>query len=199
MTGVQTCALPILIGSIAVYINGEKVEDTDRTTPESIEIQKHLAKMVEEKVDVAIIEVSSQAMKLDRVTGCDFDVGLFTNLTEDHISPKEHPNMEDYFNCKFSLIKESKHGVINSDDETVSKIKKLLPNKDIKTFAIDNEADFKVNSNTVVITDSYIDFSILFNGKEEKIEASIPGKFSIYNAAGAIAVCSYFGDRKSVV
>ena len=101
--------------------------------------------------------------------------------------------MEDYFNCKFSLIKESKHGVINSDDETVSKIKKLLPNKDIKTFAIDNEADFKVNSNTVVITDSYIDFSILFNGKEEKIEASIPGKFSIYNAAGAIAVCSYFG------
>ena len=85
-----------LIGSIAVYINDEKIEDTDRTTPESIEIQKHLAYMVEQNVDVAIIEVSSQAMKLDRVTGCDFDVCLFTNLTEDHISPKEHPTMEDY-------------------------------------------------------------------------------------------------------
>ena len=127
-----------LIGSIAVYINDDKIEDTDRTTPESFEIQKHLANMVEKNVDVAIIEVSSQAMKLDRVTGCDFDVSLFTNLTEDHISAKEHPNMEDYFNCKLELIKISKHGVINNDDETVSKIKNMLPNKDIKTFAIDN-------------------------------------------------------------
>ncbi len=182
-----------LIGSIAVYINDEKIEDTDRTTPESIEIQKYLAAMVERNVDVAIIEVSSQAMKLDRVSGSEFDIGLFTNLSEDHISPKEHPNMEDYFNCKLKLIEQSKHGVINNDDETVRKIKKLLPEKDIKTFAIDSPADFKVNPDTVVITDSYIDFSILFNGKEEKIEASIPGRFSIYNASGAIAVCSYFG------
>ena len=181
-----------LIGSIAVYINDDKIEDTDRTTPESFEIQKHLANMVEKNVDVAIIEVSSQAMKLDRVTGCDFDVSLFTNLTEDHISAKEHPNMEDYFNCKLELIKISKHGVINNDDETVSKIKNMLPNKDIKTFAIDNEADFKVNPNNVIITDSYIDFSYFYNGKEEKVEAAIPGKFSIYNALGAISVCSYF-------
>ena len=69
-----------LIGSIAIYINGEKVEDTDRTTPESIEIQKNLALMVEKNVDVAIIEVSSQAMKLDRVAGCEFDVGVYTKL-----------------------------------------------------------------------------------------------------------------------
>ena len=182
-----------LIGSIAVYINKDKIEDTDRTTPESFEIQKHLANMVEKNVDVAIIEVSSQAMKLDRVTGCEFDVSLFTNLSEDHISAKEHPNMEDYFNCKLELIKNSKHGVINNDDEIVSNIKNLLPNKDIKTFAIDNNADFKVNKESVVITDSYIDFSFQFNGKEEKVEAAIPGKFSIYNAIGAIGVCSFFG------
>lgn len=181
-----------LIGSIAVYINNEKIEDTDRTTPESIEIQKYLAIMVEKNVDIAIIEVSSQAMKLDRVAGCEFEVGLFTNLSEDHISPKEHPNMEDYFNCKLELIKLAKHGIINNDDEKVCKVKELLPNKDIKTFAIENSADFKVNPNTVVITDSYIDFSILYNGKEEKIEACIPGRFSIYNASGAIAIASYF-------
>lgn len=182
-----------LIGSIAVYINDEKIEDTDRTTPESIEIQKHLANMVNQNVDVAIIEVSSQAMKLERVTGCEFEVGLFTNLTEDHISPKEHPNMEDYFNCKLELLKIAKHGVINNDDSTVCKIKELLPNKDIKTFAIEKNADFKVNPDTVSITDSSIDFSILFNGKEENISACIPGRFSIYNAAGAISVSSYFG------
>lgn len=182
-----------LIGSIAVYINNEKIEDTDRTTPESIEIQKHLATMVKKNVDVAIIEVSSQAMKLERVTGCDFEIALFTNLSEDHISPKEHPNMEDYFNCKLNLIKMARNGVINNDDKIVSTIKSLLPDKNIKTFAIDNPADFKVNLESVVITDSYIDFSILLNGKEEKIEACIPGRFSIYNAAGAIAVSSHFG------
>ena len=181
-----------LIGSIAIYINEEKIEDTDRTTPESIEIQKNLAMMVDKKVDVVIIEVSSQAMKLDRVAGCEFDVGLFTNLTEDHISAKEHPTMEDYFNCKLELLKISKHAVINNDDETVRKVKDLLPNKDIRTFSIDNQSDFKVNPTNIKITDSNIDFSIMFNGKEEKIEACIPGRFSVYNASGAIAVSSYF-------
>jgi len=182
-----------LIGSIAIYINGEKIEDTDRTTPESIEIQKNLALMVEKNVNVAIIEVSSQAMKLDRVTGCDFDVSVFTNLSEDHISPKEHPTMEDYFNCKLELIKLSKHGVVNNDDEIVRKIAELLPDKDLKTFGMSENSDFKINSDNMIITDSYIDFSIFYNGKEEQIEARIPGKFSVYNAAGAISVASYFG------
>ena len=122
-----------LIGSIAVYINNEKIEDTDRTTPESIEIQKHLATMVKKNVDVAIIEVSSQAMKLDRVVGCDFDITLFTNLSEDHISPKEHPTMEDYFEAKLSLLKMSPTCVINLDNEYTKKIPNLLPNKNIIT------------------------------------------------------------------
>ena len=181
-----------LIGSIAVYIGDEKIEDTDRTTPEAMDIQKNLALMVEKGADVAIIEVSSQAMKLDRCYGSDFDIGIFTNLTEDHISPKEHPNMEDYFNCKLQLIKEAKHGVINVDDPTVAKIKELLPDKDLKTFSIDNDSDIKANPDKVIITDSKIDFVINYNGKEEQIEASIPGRFSIYNALGAIAVSSYF-------
>ena len=181
-----------LIGSIAVYINGEKYEDTDRTTPESIEIQKYLAEMVKQNVEIAIIEVSSQAMKLERVTGCEFEVGLFTNLTEDHISPKEHPNMEDYFNCKLELLKISKNGVINVDDETVAKVKDILPNKIIKTFSIEKNSDFKVNPETVTITDSSIDFDINYNNNSEHITACIPGKFSVYNAAGAIAAASFF-------
>lgn len=182
-----------LIGSIAIYINGEKIEDTDRTTPESIDIQKNLSLMVAKNVDIAIIEVSSQALKLDRVTGCDFEVGVFTNLTEDHISPKEHPDMEDYFNCKLKLINLAKYGIINNDDETVSQIKKLLPNKIINTFSIENESDFKANPNNMVMTDSYIDFELNLNNKTERIKACIPGKFSVYNALGAIASTSYFG------
>lgn len=181
-----------LIGSIAVYINDEKIEDTDRTTPESIEIQKHLANMVEKNVDIAIIEVSSQAMKLDRVAGCEFDTALFTNLSEDHISKNEHPDMEDYFNCKLSLLKLAKTIVINNDDEKVKTISSILPEKNILTFSIDNDSIFKADSNTIVITDSFIDFEVPINGKKEKIEAAIPGKFSIYNALGAIATSSVF-------
>lgn len=182
-----------LIGSIAVYIGKEKLYDTDRTTPESIEIQENLAKMVEENVDICVLEVSSQALYLERVTGCDFEVGIFTNLSEDHISPKEHPSMEHYFNSKLKLIEMAKHGVVNADDERTSKIPELLPNKDIKTFGIDNSADFKADPNSLKITDSFIDFTTIFNGKEEKFEASIPGRFSVYNSLGAIAACSYFG------
>lgn len=181
-----------LIGSIAVYINGEKIEDTDRTTPESIEIQKYLNLMVEKNVDVAIIEVSSQAMKLDRVTGCEFDVALFTNLSEDHISKNEHPNMEDYFNCKLNLLKLANTIVINNDDEKVKTISNLLPQKNIITFSIDNDSIFKANPNKIIITDSIIDFEVNINGKPEQIEASIPGRFSIYNALGAIATTSVF-------
>ena len=86
-----------LIGTIATYINGKKIKDSDRTTPESLELQQLFAQMVEEGVETVVMEVSSQSLKLDRVAGCKFDIVIFTNFSEDHISPKEHPDMEDYF------------------------------------------------------------------------------------------------------
>ena len=75
-----------LIGTIATYINGKKLKDSDRTTPESLELQHLFSKMVEEKVEYVVMEVSSQSLKLHRVDGCDFDIVLFTNFSEDHIS-----------------------------------------------------------------------------------------------------------------
>ena len=181
-----------LMGSIAVFINDEKVGNMDRTTAESIEIQKTLDMMVKENVDIVVLEVSSQAMKLNRVTGCEFDVGIFTNLTEDHISPKEHPDMEDYFNCKLELLKLSKVAVINNDDEKVKTISSILSDKKIITFGIENPADITANPNTIKMTNSEIDFEVNVNNKTENIVASIPGKFSIYNSLGAIAVASEF-------
>ena len=182
-----------LIGSIAVYIGKEKIEDTDRTTPESIEIQKHFAKMAEENIDVAIIEVSSQAMKLHRVDGCDFDVGVFTNLTEDHISKNEHASMEEYFNCKCMLFDMCKIGFINADDPTVITIKDKNKTCKFKTFGIDNPADIRAEEDTLKITPSYIDFIADINNKKEQFEVSIPGRFSVYNSLGAISVANEFG------
>lgn len=182
-----------LIGSIAVYIGKEKIEDTDRTTPESIEIQKHLAHMAEENVDVAIIEVSSQAMKLNRIDGCDFDIGVFTNLTEDHISKNEHADMEEYFNCKCMLFDTCSLGFINADDKTVITIKDKNKNCNFKTFGIENPADIRADESTLKTDPSFIDFTAEINGKKEQFEVSIPGRFSVYNSLGAISVANEFG------
>ena len=182
-----------LIGSIAVYIGKEKIEDTDRTTPESIEIQKHFAQMAKENVDVAIIEVSSQAMKLHRVDGCNFDIGVFTNLTEDHISKNEHSDMEEYFNCKFMLFDLCSTGFINSDDKTVMTIKDKNKTCTFKTFGIKNSADIRADEKTLKTDPSFIDFTAKINGKDEQFEVSIPGRFSVYNSLGAISVANEFG------
>ena len=180
-----------LIGSIAVYIGDKELEITDRTTPESFVIQKYLAKMVEEKVDIAILEVSSQAMILDRVTGCEFDICLFTNLTEDHISPKEHKDMEDYFNAKLSLMKLTQNIVTTLDNSYTARIKKELPNKTITTFGLKEKSD--IMAKELKMTNSSTTFTLCINGKEDEVKVSIPGEYMVYNSLGAIGVGLYFG------
>ena len=92
-----------LVGTIATYINGKKIKDSDRTTPESLELQQTFRQMADEGVEVVVMEVSSQSLKLHRVDGCQFDIVVFTNFSEDHISEKEHPDMQDYFNSNYFL------------------------------------------------------------------------------------------------
>ena len=180
-----------LIGTIANYIGGKNLGESSRTTPDSLELQKLFKQMVEEKVECAVMEVSSQALKLHKVDGCDFDIGVFTNFSEDHISEKEHPDMEDYFNSKLKLMEMSKTSYINADDYRVSKIKKLLPEKDIKSYGIDNEADLIAKD--ITITNSSVDFKVKINGKNERVKTGIPGRFSVYNSLAAISVATKLG------
>ena len=180
-----------LIGSIAIYIGDKQLEITDRTTPESYKIQESLAQMVQENVDVAIIEVSSQAMKLDRVTGCKFDVALFTNLTEDHISPREHKDMDDYFNAKMELIKLTPNVVINLDNEYTTNIPQILPDKHYTTFSMKNE-NADIFAKNLKPSNAYVDFTLCMNSSENDVRVSIPGEYMVYNALGAISVASYF-------
>ena len=93
-----------LIGTIATYRNGKKIKESDRTTPESLELQREFAEMAKEGIEAVVMEVSSQSLKLHRVDGCEFDMVLFTNFSEDHISEKEHPDMQDYFQSKLKLF-----------------------------------------------------------------------------------------------
>lgn len=180
-----------LIGTIATYIGDKKLEDSDRTTPESNKLQEIFAKMVEEKVDAVVMEVSSQSLKLHRVAGCDFDIGVFTNFSEDHISPKEHPDMQDYFNSKVKLFRMCKTAFINADDYHVAKLPKLLPEANITTYGIDNFCNMLAKD--ITITNSYVDFKMKLGMKNERIKAGIPGRFSVYNSLAAICVAEKLG------
>ena len=179
-----------LIGTIASYICGKKVEDSDRTTPESNKLQKLFYEMKEAGCEVVIMEVSSQSLKLDRVAGCDFDYGVFTNFSEDHISPKEHPDMQDYFNSKLKLFSMCKKGFVNADDIYTAKVSSLVENCEIQTYGIDNYCNLLAKD--IAITNSYADFKVKITDRNERVKVDIPGRFSVYNALAAIIVAKEF-------
>ena len=180
-----------LLGTIEVLsCNGKKITDSVRTTPDPITLQSYLAQMRDDGCQAVVMEVSSQSLKLHRVDGCDFNYGVFTNLSEDHISPDEHPDMEDYFNSKLRLFSMCPIGFINTDDLDAIRIPSLAPNCSFKTFGIDNQADYLAKD--VTITNSYVDFKLRLNNKNERIKTDIPGRFSVYNSLAAIAIALEF-------
>lgn len=180
-----------LIGTIATYIGDKKLCDNDRTTPDSIKLQSILAQMVKEDCKVAVMEVSSQSLKLNRVTGCEFDLGVFTNLANDHISEKEHPDIEDYFNSKVKLFGMCKKAFVNADDIQTSKLMRMSPNCEFTTYGIDNFCN--VLAKDITVTNSCVDFKVKIGEKNERVKVGIPGRFSVYNALAAICVCQKLG------
>lgn len=104
-----------LIGTIAVVI-GDKSMPAKNTTPESYEIHRFMAQMVEAGCEYAVMEVSSQGFKLDRTAGIIFDYGVFTNLSPDHIGPSEHADFDEYLRCKSMLFRQCRTGIVNIDD-----------------------------------------------------------------------------------
>ena len=186
-----------LIGTIATYINGKKIKDSDRTTPESLELQQLFSRMVEEGVEVVVMEVSSQSLKLHRVDGCKFDIVLFTNFSEDHISKNEHPDMQDYFQSKLKLFDMCKTGIVNVDDLHGAKIPKLFPESNITTYGIDNFAN--VLAKDITITNAYVDFKVKITDRNERVKTGIPGRFSVYNSLAAICVAQKFGISPEII
>ena len=186
-----------LVGTIATYINGKKIQDSDRTTPESLELQRLFAKMVEENVEYVVMEVSSQSLKLHRVDGCQFDIVAFTNLSEDHISEKEHPDMQDYFESKLKLFKMCKTGFVNIDDIHGNKIPAMFPESDITAYGIDNTGNFLAKD--ITITNSYVDFKVKITDRNERIKVDIPGRFTVYNALAAIGICRKIGISSDII
>lgn len=185
-----------IIGTVEIRVGGEKLdyEFAASTTPETIELNELFNIMLNENVDDVVMEVSSHALELEKVRGLKFDIGIFTNLTQDHLDL--HKSMENYFKAKAKLFDMCKIGVINADDKYGKKLIKEAPCK-VVTFGIESECDFKA-VNIVYEMDRVL-FDVLYDGKCESFQLSVPGRFSVYNALGVIAAAYSKGIEMSII
>ncbi len=180
-----------LIGTIEAII-GEKVIPASNTTPESTKIQEYFAEMVEAGCDSVVMEVSSQGLMLHRTAGIPFEIGIFTNLSPDHIGPAEHTSFEDYLQCKALLFRQCKLGIMNADDEHLEEILKGHT-CEVETYGFAENADYCAKDTKLVSKGGALGIDYQLTGKRNfQVEIDIPGKFSVYNSLAAIAVCNHF-------
>lgn len=169
-----------LIGTIANYIGNKEIH-TEKTTPESLELQQLFKDMVDSDIDYCVMEVSSHSLDLDRVYGIEFSQGIFTNLTQDHLD--FHKTFENYFNAKSKLFKICKHSVVNVDDSYGIKLLEKI-NSRITTYSIEKESDLK--GTDINLESTGIIFNLKENEKTYKVQLPIPGRYNVYNALGCI-------------
>lgn len=158
------------------------------TTPDALELQSSFAEMLEKGVEYAVMEVTSIALERDRVLGCDFDIGVFTNLSRDHLD--EHGTMEAYQAAKAKLFHMCKKAVINIDDP-VGEAFVSMADCPVTTFGIMRHADFIAKD--MHFTSHGGEFTLVHGDVVREVQLSIPGEFTVYNALAAIATCYELG------
>jgi len=169
---------------------GNRAVNSSHTTPDSFELQALFAEMAKEGVDTVVMEVSSHALYLDRVAYCDFDVGAFTNLTQDHLD--FHKTMEAYADAKALLFKMCKKGVVNIDDSYVDRILSGA-SAEIMTTGIKKSAD--LSAADIVLNEAGVEFT----AGDRRYSVAIPGEFSVYNALTAIGICKCLGIPDEII
>lgn len=180
-----------LIGTIEAIIGDETIP-ANNTTPESYTIHNYFAKMVEEGCDSVVMEVSSQGLMLQRTAGIPFEIGIFTNLGEDHIGPNEHKDFEDYKRCKGLLFKQCKIGIANIDDQWYEDVFRGAT-CEVETFGFSDKADLRATNVEHISRPGYLGVKYHVDGLMDfDVEIDIPGDFSVYNSLTAIAVCRHF-------
>jgi UDP-N-acetylmuramoyl-L-alanyl-D-glutamate--2,6-diaminopimelate ligase len=173
----KTCGI---VGTIGVAIKGT-VTPTEHTTPESYDLQRYFADMVEAGCDYMVMEVSSQGIKMDRVAGMTFDYGIFTNLSPDHIGPNEHKDFDEYKMCKSQLFKMCKTGIVNADDPYWKDIVKDA-SCSVKTYGT---ADADMTASRIEHINDGGNLSMKFHADgilEGDVTVGLPGVFNVYNA-----------------
>lgn len=167
---------------------GDRVLPTERTTPESFELYALFREMADAGMDYVVMEVSSHSLVQHRVFGITFSVGVFTNLTQDHLD--FHKTMENYYQAKRLLFNVSEVGVINMDDPAGKRIIEDAPCP-IMSYSIDESSDFQAAN--LRVSPRGVIFDLLSEGKSLPARLGIPGKFSAYNALAALTTCIALG------
>ena len=181
-----------LIGTIETII-GDKHIPAEHTTPESYTIQKDFREMVDAGIEYVVMEVSSQGLMLERTAGIPFEIGIFTNLSEDHIGPREHSDFEDYKRCKSMLFKQCRIGIGNIDDPYFEDVMQGHTCT-LETFGFSDKADLYADDMKLLTLPGGLGVSYHVKGVMDfPVEIDIPGKFSVYNSLTAISVCRHFG------
>lgn len=177
-----------IIGTIGSIVNGQ-FKETKNTTPESFELQRLMNEMVENGCEYCVMEVSSQGLMLNRVAGIDFDYGVFTNLSPDHIGPNEHTSFEHYMSCKKKLFNMCKVGIFNKDDDHYIDMMKDAQ-CEIKTYSIEKESNLKASDIELYRGEGTLGVRFQTQGDiQSSFETDIPGQFSVYNSLVAIMIC----------
>ena len=180
-----------LIGTIETLIGNERIPAAN-TTPESLTLQEYLAKMVKEGCQAVVMEVSSQALMLHRVEGIIFDIGVFTNISADHIGPAEHSSFDDYMECKSRLFRMCRLGIFNGDDIHLGRILEGHT-CEVETYGMKETDNLYAEDAKLIARPGYLGTSYQVKGEMEfRVETDIPGRFSVFNSLCAIAICRHF-------
>ncbi len=181
-----------VISSIDIY-DGKTTVESHITTPEAVELQQHLRNAVDSGLEFAQMEVSSQALKYHRVDGMKFDVGIFLNISEDHISPIEHADFEDYLSSKMRMFQKTKTAVVNLDADQIERIlREAQAAEEVLTFSTKNpQADFY--GYNIRKAGNETRFSVRCREFDEEFILTMPGLFNVENALGVIAAAVKLG------
>lgn len=184
-----------IIGTMGVIVNKEHI-DIPNTTPDSLEIQRNLNRMVEDKIDYCIMEVSSHALEMKRVKYMDFNIGIFTNLSKDHLD--YHKTMENYFQSKLKLFsKTTGLNIINTDDIYGKRIITNIGNLvEWITYGLKNADIF---ASDIVYQNCRPSFKLNTPKGDIHIKLKIPGEFNIYNSLAAAACCYGLGIDLKII
>lgn len=183
-----------LIGTIKIF-DGDNEVPSNSTTPESVDLQKIFKRMVDNGCDCCAMEVSSHSLELNRVDDTNFKIGIFTNLTPDHLD--FHKTLENYRKAKEKLFhKTTQANIINVDDEGGRKIYESIKGLDIPcyTYGIEHEADFTAKN--IKSDASGVAYTLVTPNHTEDIFIPVPGKFTVYNTLAVIAACEMLGIDK---
>lgn len=174
-----------LIGTNGIFFDDERVEAycSTPTTPKLCELYAVFSKLQKLGAEYIVTEVSSHALALDRVAGCEFDVGVFTNLSRDHLD--FHKTMEDYQSAKEKLFGQSRVSVVNIDDRAGAQI--YGKQKGEKLSVGLGYAD--ISASALSMNPCGSEFFLEYGGEKAKISLALAGKFNVYNALSAAGAC----------